>query len=104
MKAGNLRHQITFLAVNKTKNSLNEVEETTTEIKSVRADILKNQINEDYVADGFNYGNYKVFNLRFASWIQADQLISYQGKHYQIKAIENPGDRNKELIITAEAI
>ncbi len=102
IRAGQLRHKIDFFEVVKTKNNFNESVESFELIKKVSAGILKNKIIEQSVADGFEFMSVKTFAMRYAKWITPDLIIGFDGKKYQIKNIENPEHRNRELFITTQ--
>lgn len=104
IRAGLLRHRIDFLKVVKTKNSFNESIDSFELVKSTPAGILKNKVVETSVADGIDSIDFKNFIVRYAKWINTDLVIRFDGKEYEIKNIDNPEHRNRELIITTQEV
>lgn len=103
MKAGMLKHLITFQKMGNAKNDFGEIEQGQYEdFKSVWASINPVNGKESFLANA-NYSTitHKI-KIRYLPDLDASMQIVFKGRIFSIKYFTNFGELNKEIEILCE--
>lgn len=101
IRAGKLRHSITFQQRADTKNSYGEVVGAWSDFATVRASVEPLQGREYFAAQSTQTSTTTRFRIRYLAGLTADMRISFNGQVYDIEGIINQDERNHVLVIMA---
>lgn len=103
MRAGNLRSEIGFLRRTEGKDSYGQKSITYTKFARRRCSVFAVSVGEDEQREGNNGYVTQKFGCRYdgtTKGISYADRIMFNGLEFEIIAIENVGNRNREMIFT----
>jgi SPP1 family predicted phage head-tail adaptor len=106
MRSGALNKQIVIETLGTTQSTASGeiLKSWSTTTETVWADFERIDGGEQYMGEERQLVENARFRVRYSSTITQTNRISYNSKYWEIMDVENVGDRNKELIITARSI
>lgn len=106
MRSGALNKQIVIETLGTTQSTASGeiLKSWSTTTETVWADFERIDGGEQYLGEERQLVETGRFKVRFTTSINQTKRISYNSKYWEITDVENVGDRNKELIITARSI
>ena len=104
IQAGKLRHQITLYKEVKTSNALGESERNNKVIGYKRCEVITSTSEKDFNADREGTFNFKKFRLRYFVEYEDVKVIEFKKELLNVVEVENVGERNREIILTAQAL
>ena len=106
MRAGGLNKQISIYALASTQSTVSGeiLNSYTTWLDNVWAGYERLSGSEEYIGEERQLVETARFKIRYSTGINQTKRIVYNSRNYEILDVENVGDRNKELLITARYI
>ncbi len=101
MEIGDLRHRITLQQLTTTVNDNGFKVETWEEFKTIWAAVSNLHGREYYAAAAIQAENTVKFTIRYLEGLNTTMRILFQGKQYNITAIDNIKYRNRYIEIKA---
>lgn len=103
IKIGALDRKITFRQSTETQSDSGSVNETWSDVATVRANVKSRASSEKFEVEREMTFNRKLFTIRYRSDLNEKMIIIYETKEYDIKSInELDGTRKRFLVIQAE--
>lgn len=106
MRAGGLNKRISIYTLASTQSTVSgEMLNTyTTWLDNVWAGYERLSGSEEYIGEERQLIETARFRIRYSTGVDHKKRIVYNSRQYEIVDVENVGDRNKELLITARYI
>jgi SPP1 family predicted phage head-tail adaptor len=101
IRAGKLRHTLTFKVKKETKDDYGSTIESFKDSFTAKAEVLDSRASSGIISDGQDLQKTTSFRLRYNRRIEETLFIEYKGDHYEIDSVENISGLNRELIIDA---
>jgi len=99
MRAGELRHRVTFKEKSVTRNDFNEEVITWTEVATVWASVEDLSGREFYEARRAGAQVTTRIRMRYRSDIAPEMQATWDGHTYDIEAVTDPTGRKRELVV-----
>jgi len=99
MRAGELRHRLTFQSVTRARNAEMEFVETWADYITVWGAVLPNAGRKYYEALQANAEVSGEVRVRYRSDIDATMRIKHGTRYLRIVSIKNPQERDREMVI-----
>lgn len=101
MNPGKLKHLLSVMTVNSTRNEFGEVEEGTPTLAfNAWAELLNDDHKEQYIADGEAIVANKVFRVRYNPLLTTKNLVNYNGVSYNIINVDNEREESRYMILS----
>lgn len=106
MRSGRLNKLITIQTLGTTQSTASGemLKSWSSVVVTVWAGIERISGNEEYIGEERQLVETMRFSIRYATGIDQTKRIVYNSKNWEILDVENVGDRNKEILITARSI
>lgn len=103
IRAGQYDRQITIRTPSNTRNTIGEVRQTWTDLRTVWAQVIPLVSRDRFVSSGEHSVKAATFRIRWMAGLSSTMRIGYEGDNYEIKGIAEIG-RREALEIAAEAV
>jgi SPP1 family predicted phage head-tail adaptor len=102
MRIGRLRHRITIEEPTRTADGMGGWTVTWTEVSTVWAGVEPVSGKERIAADAVEAEVTHKVIIRYASWLTPDMRITFGDRHFDIRAIINPAEKDvmQEILAT----
>lgn len=99
MRAGKLRHRISFNKTNEARNTHGEMVQTDSATFYAWSEIKPKSGGNNFIAKQHTEKTTHEITVRYNSQIKAELTINYGSRKFEIENIINSFERNRELIL-----